>query len=50
MSLLASLYKRILIPAEVRYEVTVVGCGPASAEECGAAQSDSLKRSLRRVC
>jgi uncharacterized protein len=33
LSLLASLYKRILIPAEVQHEVTVAGRGLPGAEE-----------------
>ena len=33
LKLLASLYKRILIPVEVHHEVTVGGHGPPGAEE-----------------
>jgi uncharacterized protein len=33
LNLLASLYKRILVPAEVQYEVTVAGRGLPGAEE-----------------
>jgi uncharacterized protein len=38
LNLLASFYERILIPAEVQYEVTVAGRGLPGAEEVRSAQ------------
>jgi predicted nucleic acid-binding protein len=38
LNLLASSYKRVLIPAEVHHEVTVAGHGLPGAEEVGKAQ------------
>jgi uncharacterized protein len=57
LNLLASFYKRIVIPAEVRYEVTVGGRGLPGAEEVRnahwievAPQKSSADPSLAQAC
>jgi len=57
LNLLASLYKRILIPTEVRHEVTVAGRGLPGAEEVRNAnwievisQKSPADPSLARAC
>lgn len=57
LSLLSLLYQRILIPAEVQYEVTVAGRGLPGAEEVRKAnwievapQKSTAGPSLARTC
>ena len=57
LELLASFYKRILIPPEVQYEVTVAGRGLPGSEEVGnapwievAPQKSPADPSLARAC
>ena len=57
LALLASFYKRILIPAEVQYEVTVAGRGLPGAEEVRKAKwievrstPTDVRTSVARAC
>ena len=50
LNLLASLFKRILIPAEVEHEVTIAGRGLAGAEEvCETPAGSKSRRRNTRV-